>query len=894
MKKLITLAAAVVSAITTSFAATITVKNFDEDLATVYVDDVAVAHGETVEVGATAKIELKDFRNDYYFRFAPATQTDRQLGFDCWEGVPEGYASQNPATIPVDANLTITANVDVKGYCWELDENNVFTNSVHRWNWAVENAANRRMKFSSCANAATKIENNLVADFVQRVKYQGKNYTMTAFGTRNMFANSHIGTISFSPRWTSVAWLSFDGRSETVKTYWVTNLVGAADIRTCDLNSEYAFSMSVSLVGPAIEQVPQNATKLGTYCFSGSSQLTGMLKFNQVTSIAGTAFSGCTRLTGVEFGPNCPLTSVGTSAFPANVTNIIVRRSAPAAVVVDGLVGQQTAADGAHKAIIRVDGGDASWWNLVTAPTDNEIAAGMPEDCMGVYVSTLGKRLAWIVSTTPLSGTLLVGDMLMTGYAGFTPTTGLEVGDTVTLTAPDGYDRCQLQHLVNGVWTTYTTVEGSSFTYTHGTELTRAVWSVDGYRLTTSVNAYNGSITATLVSGREVATGIYSKDSVVRLTATGSTEHPTSHFNGWSGDASGDEAAVEVTIDTDKEVTADFYPDEWIYTSKSNISDGEWTITSSTLTDNRNIKVSGTSGGHGGLLCLDLSLPVHPANDLTTTYYFTDLATSPANLRQLKVGPELTTISAAPFYQYNGQDLERIDGLGATKLTSFGYAFLYDCGSSPLRSAVYEANDFIPPGLLYVDWAASMAGCPYLTGTCEFNAAKNFYTYAQMNFGIITGRMYKETLSDGTVVGVTNLLLTAEGMETVGSTVFNGLRLSSLTFGSTNLQSIVGGAFVNYNGRFRSLTFLAHAPTVAALDNLVKVAATTNMTIYCSKYAPGWKDLRMNGYSLAEEWAGRPAGCWGIYQTATGNKRYYLVQKDSKYDDRSGLMLLVK
>ena len=56
----------------------------------------------------------------------------------------------------------------------------------------------------------------------------------------------------------------------------------------------------------------------------------------------------------------------------------------------------------------------------------------------------------------------------------------------------------------------------------------------------------------------------------------------------------------------------------------------------------------------------------------------------------------------------------------------------------------------------------------------------------------------------------------------------------------------------------------------------------------------GWKAMRAQGYSTMEEWAARPAGCWGIYQTADGKKRYYLVQKDSKYDERKGMMLILK
>ena len=45
---------------------------------------------------------------------------------------------------------------------------------------------------------------------------------------------------------------------------------------------------------------------------------------------------------------------------------------------------------------------------------------------------------------------------------------------------------------------------------------------------------------------------------------------------------------------------------------------------------------------------------------------------------------------------------------------------------------------------------------------------------------------------------------------------------------------------------------------------------------------------------VRKEWAARPAGCWGIYQIDNGTKRFYLVQKDSKYDKRNGFSVLVK
>ena len=56
----------------------------------------------------------------------------------------------------------------------------------------------------------------------------------------------------------------------------------------------------------------------------------------------------------------------------------------------------------------------------------------------------------------------------------------------------------------------------------------------------------------------------------------------------------------------------------------------------------------------------------------------------------------------------------------------------------------------------------------------------------------------------------------------------------------------------------------------------------------------GWKAMRAQGYSAMEEWTLRPAGCWGIYQTADCKKRYYLVQKDSKYDKRNGFAVILK
>ena len=97
------------------------------------------------------------------------------------------------------------------------------------------------------------------------------------------------------------------------------------------------------------------------------------------------------------------------------------------------------------------------------------------------------------------------------------------------------------------------------------------------------------------------------------------------------------------------------------------------------------------------------------------------------------------------------------------------------------------------------------------------------------------------------------------------------------------------------NARPADLIFLAHAPSAAVMNMLTTGYLTnTNTVIHCSKYAPGWKELRMKGYASCPEWEARPEGCWGIYQTDNGKKRFYLVQKNSKYDVRTGFSVLVK
>ena len=95
------------------------------------------------------------------------------------------------------------------------------------------------------------------------------------------------------------------------------------------------------------------------------------------------------------------------------------------------------------------------------------------------------------------------------------------------------------------------------------------------------------------------------------------------------------------------------------------------------------------------------------------------------------------------------------------------------------------------------------------------------------------------------------------------------------------------------------MNFLAHAPATTALDNILasyNSRTTTSakpLEIHCSKRAPGWRALKAEVDKSSDEWLARPEGTWGIYQTAAG-KRFYLVQRDSVYDENIHTMIILR
>ena len=888
MKRLV--AIAMVALCAAAQAVTITVRNFDADLATVYVNDVPTTNGQVVVIdGETAKIELKDFRNDYYFRFAPETQTDKQLAFASWEAgsglVPADYAEQNPATFTVTEDLTITPNVNVKGYKWTADSScATMENQWLQWNVKSHNDTMRTVTLGSCiANTAGTTTPSLPLDCVQRVEFNGKNYTIVALNTG--LSNSYIDRIVLPHRFTT-----FGDNVSSGSNFKILELVGLAEASVTSVGiTAFYYSAFNGFVG---NFVPTNVQTLGTSAYHGLSGMTGELCLTAIKSLGGNAFKNCTGLTSIRIvSPG--LTSIsafdgctgladvtidasrlaGAGAFPSSVQRIVFIGAAPAHSVVGNMVSAQPSADGAHQLTMQVNPTETSWWALTAPPTENEIAAGLPEGCLGVFATDTGFRKAWVVADgDALGGTLLETDMTrQEGNAGYVTHGGLARDDELALTAPEGMTKCDLQHLMDGVWTTFDTKTGGSFTYKHDGQLTRAVWGVDGVILNVTTNGYSGGVSVELKSGSEVSPGIYSPGSVVWLSAAGSDAHPRSVFDKWTGgvpEGMESDAVLKLTLDVDTTVKAEFRPTEWLYnpTAKT-IWDGEYTSTAriGDIVDRGMTFKDFKSGDYS--LWLDFSLPIYNPDDPDNAYWITKLTTDGnTTWRRVRFGERIISMTGMMFVRSGA--LMEVEGLARTKITSMPQQFIYGAGAvPPISTLTYEAEDFVPETLRTIGVYAFASG-PNLVGTLRLNV-KTIGDLGRLRFN-----------------SVTNFEFLAEDVTTVPS-FYNVSNPNSFTFASTNLVSSERA----FNGNLKNLVFLAHAPTRTALDNMLWFPASGKTVIHADRHAPGWKALHA-GFQPGERKAG-PAGTWGVYQTASG-KRFYIVQQDSPYGVKPGLLLRVE
>ena len=902
MKNLLALVAAVGLATSGLGAGNLTIKNFDADLATVYVNDEPTTNGQVVAVtGESVTIELKDFRNDYYFRFAPDTQTDRQLAFASWETgsklVPAECAMQNPATFEVSGNLTVTPNVDVKGYKWVSENGTSAANQFLKWSFKSKTDATRTIALSKCGgNLVGATTSELLLDCVQRVEYNGKNYTITSLGSADCMTGSCTYG-AYLPR-------LFNSFASNVMRNAGANdclneLIGIADASVTSVGGNAFNSKNCNFQGPVGDFAPTTLQTVDTGGYYGRNGMTGVMVLDHIKSLAKNSFFNCSGLTGLsmpspslatigdaafsgcsgirEVSLNASgLTSASTSAFGSTVTNFIFAGATPASIApVENLMAAHSKipADGTHTVWMTIDPTEASWWAVTSEPTETEVAAGLPTGCLGVFVTSSGTRKAWVVSDVEAaSQTLVETDMTKPGNTGYTTHGGLKAGDPLVLTAPAGMTKCEMQHLENGKWKTFDTKSGSSVAYTHDGQLTRVVWGVDGVSLSVTAKGYKGQCSIERKSGSEVAPGIYSPGSEVWITAIGSDERPRSVLSAWSGDVPAGQETNEVlklTLTEKTEVTALFRPLEWVYDPETTkITDGEY-VSSARIGDivDRGMTFEGFACADYSLW-LDFSLPICNPEDPGNDYWITSVtAANNKTWRRVRFGEHINSLPNSMFS--TSMALEEVEGFGKTTITSLPKLFFYSTGTLPLRNKTYEAEDFFPVTLRTIGANAFTDG-PALVGTL-----RHYFSDISECGGLRCG-------------SVTNFEFLSEEVtrfELSGVTAPN-----SVLFASTNLTSATKGGTP---GTLKHLVFLAHAPTVGALDNILFNVPSYGMVIHASKYAPGWKAL--NAKFTDAELETKPEGAWGVYRsTLQSDKRFFIVHQDSPYGKAPGLAIILR
>jgi hypothetical protein len=600
------------------------------------------------------------------------------------------------------------------------------------------------------------------------------------------------------------------------------------------------------------------------------------------------------------------LSWVAVDAFNKAITNLTWLSAPPASrEAFDNLITKVAAVDGAHGLNIYLPMATNGWWSYISPLTEAEIAANPPTGTVGAYVTEKGGRKGWIISNDDVSSYILVTDQAKITNADYEIKAGLKPGDELTLSRA-GFTSCKVEgfDFTTCTWTNISTVADATFQYKHDGALKRFIWQIDGgVKLDVGVKCYGGSVT--VAGDQPIADNVYKQGASVVIIANNRTEHPTSRFVRWEGIEGEDALSQRLTLTLTEaiQLRAVFEPDEWLYDSTTKlITDGEYTSSAAvTLNDvAKTVEVPLFTGGQNYNLLIDLSMPVYVPDDEDNPYYITSYsASSDVYTRRIKFGPKFSKFTKSSTFSGNAV-LEQLDGLGASSVTEIpGYFLLRGGVAAPITLIEREANEVVPIGVKAIA-RSSFLNCYKLIGTLRMPCLDKFDVYEQPGGDIFSN----------TADGVTNLVLTAESLDLGGACFANSFpNLEELTLSPTNMTSCANSQFKMCSPRLKRLRFLAHPPSVTALNDMLTpfsghyasfnqwadrtTTSAKPLEIHCSRHIPAWRAIAAEKDINSDEWKNRPVGTWGIYQMAAG-KRFYLVHVDSKYGKAPGFFIRVR
>ena len=120
--------------------------------------------------------------------------------------------------------------------------------------------------------------------------------------------------------------------------------------------------------------------------------------------------------------------------------------------------------------------------------------------------------------------------------------------------------------------------------------------------------------------------------------------------------------------------------------------------------------------------------------------------------------------------------------------------------------------------------------------------------------------------------------------------------------GATNAAAIVLGDANVFSGcALTNVVFWGGAPAQTNLDKVLTAVAANNATsssgehgcvLRVSRHQAGWPVL-VAGFEGMETAAAKPAGCVGVYVTADGQRKAWVVYERMPYDGAGGFVIRI-
>ena len=382
----------------------------------------------------------------------------------------------------------------------------------------------------------------------------------------------------------------------------------------------------------------------------------------------------------------------------------------------------------------------------------------------------------------------------------------------------------------------------------------------------------------------DLGNGLYTTGTVVTFTIHENAGYEGS-FGEWRGDvpAGADPTAKSISVTVgDSAVSLLTQPSTahcWIYyeagepgnpAAVSCITDGNWVFGATASSLNNAVTVTSYQSvlQDDGTVGIDWSLPVI-GNATGAIYWITGLTCKLQGRKPSHIlfHPRFATISASDTFR----EIATITNmnLGVTAVKSLPY----QCFHTAMQNGRDIGTSMLfPRGItslgtsLFADLRANQSSSIKVVGTIEWPALEDFPAYV---------------FDAGNLAGVTNMILSSPNFKGFREYTVQRMGLESLTIGSRPEKLLVcqANTLRSAVASMRSIRFLRGAPAIWILDNLLYPFAGNDGAHQVSLYGSATNGFLhiADSFTAAEAAAPKPDGAYGVYVTAAGERKAWMV-----------------